>query len=152
MVEGGKEKAEARLLDAARGKGDRRVDTHAECFEKIRAAAAAADRAVSMFRHTGAAGRGHETREGRDVECAETVAARTASVDETVGGNRERGCLFAKGAGEAEDFSAVLAAHPQGAQKAPGLRGGNVAAHQGEGRFAGITLGKGTVNGFVEQR
>lgn len=128
------------------------VDPNAQRFEHIGTATTAAHRAVPVFRHPCTAGGGHEPRESRDVYGLKAIPSGAAGVDEAVGGEWKRRRAFAKGAREAQDFSAVLAADPQGAQQAPGLGGRNIAGHQGEGRLAGITLGEGPVDGFVEQR
>ncbi len=143
---------ETRLLNAPGGEFGRAIDTNTECFEHVGASTTAADRTVPVFGHASAASCGDEPCEGRDVYGLKAVPSGAAGVDEAVGREWKRRRAFAKGAGEAQDLSAVLAPNAQRAQEAPGLGGRNAAGHQSKGRVTGITLGERTVDGFVEQR
>ena len=76
------EKGELMLAQRTRGLVRRPIDFHAERFEHVRAAGLRCDGPVAMFGH-GDSGRGDDNCHcGRNVECAEPVAAGAADVED----------------------------------------------------------------------
>ena len=89
-----KKKSDADFFDGCGHALRRQIDAHAEMFEHVRRAAARTDRAVAVLRHAHARARHHERRRGRNVECARSVAAGAAGIDQRF--DRRRGGLPGK--------------------------------------------------------
>src|SRR5438309_2740812 len=137
----GEEKADARLVDAARHASRREVDLHAQLLEHVGRAAQGRGGAVAVLGDPRAARGGDDRRERRDVEGGQAVAAGSARIEERTL-DLDRGCHRPRGPREARDLLRGLALHAQRDEEARDLRRRRVAANDDLESGGGLVLGE----------